>query len=164
MLILKGTRNMAKPDNASQEVVMQDVKFSHDDLASITSFDDALQLLAAPLGTENISSADATLGDGFAVIDNKDRLIDVPFLLINWQESLGDHGPFTIARGVTRDGFKFVMTDGSTGIHEQLQAYTGKTGKSAGLLCRHGLRRSDYTYDDNGTDKDASTYYIDTAA
>jgi hypothetical protein len=155
---------MASQDKTTQEVAVQDVKFSHDELASIASFDDALQLLASALGGENIATADSTLGDGFAVIDNKDRLIGLPFLLLNWQESLGDHGPFTIARGVTRDGFKFVMTDGSTGIHEQLQAYTGKTGKSAGLLCRHGLRRSDYTYDDNGTDKDASTYYIDTAA
>ena len=135
-------RNSETQDNAA-EVAIQDVKFSHDDLASIATFDDALALLAQTVGTDGISTADATLGDGFAIVEDKDRLIDVPFVLLNWQESMGDFGAFTIARGVTRDGFKFVLTDGSTGIHEQLTAYTEKTGKTAGLLCRHGLRRSD---------------------
>lgn len=141
-------------------------KLSDEALSGITSFDDALRLLQETYGADSVAIASDVLGDGFALLDNNDKhkLVGEGFILVNWDFHMGDHGEFVAARLVTANNKKMVLIDGSTGICKQLSLYTANTGKSAGLYVAKGLRRSDYTYDDNGTEKAATTYYLDVSA
>lgn len=134
-------------------------------LAEIASFDDALKLAQSIYGADAVVAASDVIGDGFKLLENKDQLIEVPFLALSWDFHQGDHGEFASLKVVTRDGAKYVVNDGSTGIRDQLMSYSAETGRYGGLFCMKGLRRSDYTYkDENGQDKAARTYYLDTSA
>lgn len=148
-------------------VAMRGPQFDDDTLLSIKSFDDALSLASQELG--EIADVGETLGNGFAVLENKDALIDVPCLFLSWNFNNGDFGEFVsamvVARSESGGSRKVILNDGSTGIFQQLEAYTKRTGKMGGLIARHGLTRSDYDYtDDKGQVRPASTYYINTAA
>lgn len=138
---------------------------SSNQLADITSFDDALKLAQSLYGETNVVAASDVIGDGFKLLENKDQLIEVPFLALSWDFHQGDHGEFASVKVVTRDGQKYVVNDGSTGIRDQLMQFTADTNRYGGLFCMKGLRRSDYTYtDDKGEEKAARTYYLDTSA
>lgn len=138
---------------------------SDDQLSGISSFQDALSLLNETYGAEAVVVASQALGDGFALLENKDKLIDEMFVMISWDFHIGDHGEFVSVRLVTEGGKKYIVNDGSTGMCKQLSEYTAKTGRNRGMVVEKGLRRSDYTYtDENGKEKDASTYYLDVAA
>lgn len=134
-------------------------------LRNITSYDDAFALVESTYGP--ILTADAELGDGFALLESKDPLIGIPLLFLSWSFSPGKFDEeFVSARIVTKDGGKYVLNDGGTGIRAQLREFSDSHGgRTGGLLARRGLRRSDYQYtDDNGKTQDASTYYVDTGA
>lgn len=142
------------------------IRISDDVLAGIGTFDDAIAILGAE-GIDLRSAED--LGDGFSVIEDKQALIGSPFVILQWRFLLGDFGEFVAAHIMTRDAVdghnKFVLIDGSTGIREQLRIFQDQTGKNGGLVCKRGLRASDYTFtDEKGNEKPARTYYIDTAA
>jgi hypothetical protein len=138
---------------------------SSDQLAELSSFDDALKLARELYGDAAVVAAADVIGDGFKLLDNKDQLIEVPFLAISWDFHQGTHGEFVSVKVMTKDGQKFVLNDGSTGIRDQLMSYTANSGNYGGLFCMKGLRRSDYTYkDEKGNESQASTYYLDTSA
>lgn len=154
---------------ANQDVAIPSTRFDDEALSNIESFDDALALLAEE-GIA-IDMADEKLGNGFAIISDKGILCGVEFLLLSWQFNQGDKGEFVSCNLVAKmpgqkTPSKFVLNDGSTGIREQLKQYTKKTGKTAGLYVKHGLRRSDYTYEDQATGENsaATTFYLDTSA
>lgn len=138
-------------------------------LAEITSFDDALALVNDVFGG-NIVEADKELGTGFAVLDDKNRLIGVPFVAVKMDEHTSDlngGGLFVTMHVVTQDGRKFIVNDGSTGICAQVQELWKRKPELIGLplMVRRGLRRSDYTYmDESGKAKPATTFYLDTSA
>ena len=131
--------------------------WDEDTLADIASFHDAIELLKSS-GAEIVSTED--FGDGFRLTD-KPTLVGTPFLIMDMRiHPTGDHGPFAILRLVTEDGRKCVITDGSTGIKEQVAKYLSKNIEGA-LLVPRGLIRSDYDYtDDKGNVKAATTYYL----
>lgn len=136
--------------------------FDTDTLRGVTSFADAMELFAG-----DVLTADSELGDGFAMIKNKDSLVGVPCLFMSWSFNTGEYADeFVAARIVTEDGRKVVIIDGGTGIRQQLREFTDSHGgRQGGLLSRRGLRKSEYTYtDENGKEKDAETFYIDTSA
>lgn len=140
-------------------------EFAADELAAVTSFDDALTLVVDKLGQGGVHLASDVIGDGFKLLDNKDLLIGVPMLLVSWDFNIGDHGEFVSARVVTQTNQKYVLNDGSTGIRDQLIAYSTKYNKRAGLLVQKGLRRSNYVYkNEKGEDVPATTYYLDVSA
>lgn len=144
--------------------VMHDNKpsvFTEDDYRNVQSFEDAAALLG-----DSVDVAEQVLGDGFALLEDKDTLIGVPVILMEWSFNAGDFGDFVSVRLVAKDGRKLIMNDGSTGIMAQLRSYTERTGRYHGLAVRRGLRRSDYTFPDptTGKDKPAKTYYLDTSA
>lgn len=150
------------PRQSGTELVQ---RLSDDALKGIGSFDDAMSLLAETYGIDSVVTASTVLGDGFAMLEDKSSLIGQTMVFVNWSFHMGDHGEFVVARVVTMDNRKLIITDGSTGIHAQLQAYSANSGKYAGLVVKAGLRRSDYTYtDDKGQDKKATTFYLDTSA
>lgn len=146
----------------SQEITP---KLSNDALASISSFDDALTLLRETYGENAVVVASEVMGDGFAMLTDKNRLIGMAFLVVTWNFTVGDHGEFVAARIVTADNKKYILTDGSTGICAQLSDFTAKHNRQHGMVVEKGLRRSDYTYTDaEGKESPATTYYLDLSA
>jgi hypothetical protein len=140
-------------------------QYTDEELLSIQSFDDALRLAADWYGEENLVRADATIGNGFQLLANKDTLIDVPLVILQWRFNPGNFGEFVSMMIVTKDGRKFVVNDGGSGICAQLATYTNATGRHGGMLVAKGFTRSDYTYEDEkGEEHPASTYYLNTSA
>jgi hypothetical protein len=173
-----GGRQVGKPNDKTtgNEAIVPEVMHENtpvlyhtDDLARVTTFEEAVALAAQVSGGE-VLAADTELGDGFAVLESKDKrtLIGVPLMFMEWQFNQGDMGEFVSARVAAKQGNgvgKYIINDGSTGIYRQLQEFSKRTGRSTGLYARHGLRVSDYKYTDNeGKEKPASTFYIDTSA
>lgn len=153
---------------ANGEVAVPTTRFDDDALLGIQSFDDAAALLA-----ENdipVVAADQVIGNGFAIVNDKGFLCGVPMMLLSWHFNSGDNGQFVSINAVCKlpgnTLGKYIINDGSTGIYEQLRKYTEKTSKTAGLIVKRGLRRSDYQYTDknDGTTKNATTFYLDTSA
>ena len=139
--------------------------FDEGALAQVTDFATAMSAVEAAVGTvEDISS----YGNGFSVVDSKHSLVGVPFVVLQWRFNEGTFGTFVSAAIVTEDGRKLVLNDGSTGIRAQFEMVTAKRTKNgeaatqAGLICRNGLRASDYTYKDatSGKDVPATTFYL----
>lgn len=165
------------------EVMTQASAYDSDTMRELSSFDEAVRLATEAYGP--IDDA-ADLGDGFALLKEEDkrRLVGIPLLFLEWNFYPGDYGSMFVAiRMVARnkDGgvSKYIVNDGSTGIADQLAAYTKRTGKSGGLMVRQGFRVSEYTYcelcgavkcmsetvhRDSGAHKKAETYYVDTSA
>lgn len=154
---------MARKANGSD--VEKTPAYSVEELAGISSFEEALNLATEKHGAESVARASEQIGDGFKLLENKDQLCGVPMLIMAWDFHMGDHGEFVSAKVVTKDNNKFIVNDGSSGLRDQLMAYSAKTGSQTNLFCDKGLRRSDYKYtDEDGTEKPATTYYLDTSA
>jgi hypothetical protein len=166
--------------NTETGEIVQTTRLDDDTLRGITSFDDALAVMQEQGAVE---VADAVLGNGFSIADDKvkDRLIGIPLAFLSWSFNQGDYGSaddgsnvFVSAMVVTQANEKYIINDGSTGVCKQLQEYTKRTGETKNLVVRHGLRKSEYRihretkipvargYD--GPTEPASTYYIDTSA
>jgi len=142
------------------------------ELGAIQSFADAMELLRA----HGMTVADITeeYGTGFDVLDDKRQLVKVPFLILTWRFTEGDHGKFVSMTIVTREpggvSRKLIVNDGSTGIRQQmetisearLQQFEGDMNKAhAGLLVPKGLRISEYDYvNDKGVKTPAATFYL----
>jgi hypothetical protein len=164
---------MTDPTDTGNVPVVPTPQFSTDQLKSIETIDDALELLRETYGETAIQTAADALGDGFALTKNKDQFLAVPLVFVHWSISPGDYpirdadgnptgevGKFVAARVVSRGG-KFVIVDGGTGIAAQLISYFETTGKTF-LVAQKGLRVSrgyKNQYTDNG-----ETFYIDTSA
>lgn len=152
-------------EKKSDEVQVIGGDFSNEELSNIQDFNQALELLAEKLGADNVHRASDVLGDGFKLLSNKDLLAGVGCIFVTWDFHQGTHGEFVAAKVITQDNQKYVVIDGSTGIRDQLRAYTTEYNKRGGLVCEKGLRRSDYKFtDDKGELKDASTFYLDLSA
>jgi hypothetical protein len=150
---------MATADNAQQDaqtpgtdIALSNpedmVKFDPNDLRAMSSFEDAQRILSSYLGAEDAPLVDASyeIGDGFTMLDNKDALLDVPFIAVQWRFAPGDYGQeFVIMRVLTQSGDKFVVVDGGTGICDQMRQYTQRTKRTVGMLVPRGLRKSEYT-------------------
>lgn len=122
-------------------------------------------ILKALEGAGEVMSA-AELGNGWGVLGSKEkgRLVGVPLLVLSYQFNEGDNGEFVSAQVVTNSE-RLIVNDGSTGIYQQLKDLA-ENGETRAIYCKHGLRRSDYTYTDPKTkeEKEATTFYLDTSA
>lgn len=125
-------------------------------------FGDILKQLEA---NGEIMSA-AELGNGWGVLGSKEkgRLVGVPLLVLSYNMNDGDNGEFVSMQVVTNTE-RLIVNDGSTGIYQQLKDLS-EDGETRAIYCKHGLRRSDYTYTDPKTkeEKEATTFYLDTSA
>lgn len=145
---------------------------SDDQLRSIKSFDDALAL-ASELYDGEVHSITEELGNGFTVLstEDKDRLINVPFIIIGTRFNQGKEGEFVTIALTTKSGEKYIINDGSTGIFRQLAGdpsagepgLVERTGRPGGWYVPCGLRRSDYEVEVDGKVRSATTYYLDTS-
>lgn len=106
--------------------------------------------------------------DDYVKLDLKEQLVNIPFWVNKWWFSEGDQGEYATMQclvsreimtptGPTR---KIVITDGSTGIFQQLRKITMSTGQSTRLIVRNGLRVSRYTVDTDEGEKNAETFYL----
>lgn len=124
------------------------------------------------------------LGEGYHLVQGKEskaKFVDVPFVILNWRvNEKWKYGPgvslnIKTAVPVVFEGkaySKFILNDGSTGIAAQMMDYI-QQGKTAAILCRRGLTRSDYEVTDKdgepiidpATNKpvDGTTFYLNTA-
>lgn len=129
------------------------------DWSGIDTAADAFKALA-DLGINVTNASD--YGDGFKLLESKDKrkLVDVPFICVNARIANGDFGDFSILHVLTQNNDKYILVDGSAGIHRQVQTY----GRAVfiGLMCENGLTVSDYEYHDEKLGKmvPASTFYI----
>lgn len=102
------------------------------------------------LGIELSSGEEIT--DGYEKLENKDRLLDTPIVLIDWTDFQSKEYGATAksVRLMTFAGEKFRIADGSTGLFKQLDEITnvrlkqGHKTPTQGLIVRGGLRKSEY--------------------
>lgn len=135
-------------------------------LRNITSFEDAARALAdAGIEPTNYSEE---FGSGFRVASETEKrsLIGVPFIALGLRLAPGEYmregekTDFAVLHIVTKTGEKLILTDGSTGICDQVKEVLAK-GITAGLYVAGGLRVSDYDYtDEKGNVSPASTFYL----
>lgn len=133
-------------------------RFTDDQLRSITNPQDALKLAASIDGP--VSDLSSVLGTGFRVLDDKSKLLGVPFLILDWRFNEGDAGEFVSIMLMT-ETHKFIINDGSSGIFAQLRNIPVRS-----YMVNGGLRVSRYKVEitDPKTgevrQKDAETYYL----
>lgn len=109
-----------------------------------------------------IEDSSQVLGDGVELVD-KDALVGVSMFLYDWSFQVGDKGQYVVVHAAKENGEKIVFVDGGTGICRQLLELTETRQASGfrgagGLLCRRGLRRSDYEANDERPA--GTTFYI----
>jgi len=115
-----------------------------------------------------LQAGEVLVVDDFVKLDDKSKLINVPFFIRKWWNADGEMGEFAVLQCVTSrpvrtdtgETSKVILTDGSTGIFRQLREVTLRTGKTTALMVRNGLRVSQYTADTNEGPKLAETYYL----
>lgn len=170
---------MAKASPTGAEVTFDNApRYDDEALLNITDFNAAVALATQELGGEILSVSDE-IGNGFTILngDDKMQLVGLPCMFMGWTFNVGEQGKFvsvtTVAKGAGGALIKAIVNDGGTGIHDQLEAYTARTGKQGGLTARKGLRASSYYYDEESGQtfsdggpgrKKATTFYIDTSA
>lgn len=179
-----GTAWMSTEDKGTAELVVPRA-FADSDLAEVDSWETAMSLVDAAFGLRN---AGEELGSGFRMADDEvmARLVGAPLILMQWVFYPGDFGKdFVAVNAVQRHDngsiSKWIITDGGTGICDQLKEYTKRTGRNGGLGVPKGLRVSNY-YIDRETKEalskqqvreymtigkamdPATTYYLDTSA
>lgn len=174
------TNKSEKKSETETKAVQPVREFSDDDLRNIQSIDDALELMREVYGAENVFTADQVIGNGFRVLAGreKDRLIGVGLAFVKWNINPSRYNAnewFVSAMVVTEAREKFIIND-SGGISKQLTEITETTGRSGGMIARHGLTRSDFTFceecrssrcsNDDHEDKriNAFSHYIDVSA
>ena len=115
-----------------------------------------------------MSQPDLLILDDYQKLDDKSLLINVPFFINRWWFTEGEMGGFAVLQCIAQrairtpagDTQKVVITDGSTGIFNQLRELTMKTGRNTKMLVRNGLRVSQYTAETEEGSKLAETYYL----
>lgn len=97
------------------------------------------------------------------ILSDKNVLVGVPFLAVHWEFHEGEFGEFVSMWVLAENDARYIVNDGSTGIYAQLRELTDKDGQTSMLMCKHGLRASDYDATlQNGKTIPATTHYIDT--
>lgn len=159
------TRETTPRDTVPDQKNVTDV-FDLTTLRDLESFDEAFDLLTQEYG--QIEDASRVIGSGFTLLDKtgKARLIGEPFLILHvmfpesmeYRDSEGNPLHYAVAHLMTKDGRKFILIDGGTGIYPQLEEWSVRTGRQGGLYVGAGLRESTYDLPD-GTGE-GTTYYL----
>lgn len=159
-----GTTDDAAPGMAAEPVtenaaLIPRVKFSEDELRSLSTIDDLGNLFAEHELT--LTKITDVLGDGFQLLDKKDSLADTPLAIVTWSLQKGDKGEFVTLRIMTKDNRKVIINDGGTGIRDQIKRLVAK-GVTAPVWVPGGLRVSQYEYTDDKTGEvsRAETWYL----
>jgi hypothetical protein len=130
---------------------------SNDQLNTETTFEALIEGMGDDLTSYIFESSPYTVLD----VAGKVQLIDVPFIIRSWRFAVDQKTErgYVVAFVVTEDNRHFIITDGSTGIANQLRAITEQRISTKhphpveGLYVQRGLRVSEY---DLTTDKDGT--------
>lgn len=112
------------------------------------------------LGT--VVDASDVVGDGADFIKDKNLLVGVPFLVLEWKFVVDEktNREYVNVHIMGGDGRRARFNDGSTGVYAQLKKVSDEMGVM-GIQVKGGLRRSDYVKDmKDGSRTDATTYYL----
>lgn len=122
------------------------VLLPEDGLRNIATMADAFALVEQAYGP--VVSAEQELGDGFTLVKDLSRYVDVPVVILEWTFRDGDFGDtyvsFRFVAQTETGVFKGIYNDGGTGIKRMLENFTNRTGRMAGLSVRNGFRVSEY--------------------
>lgn len=146
------TNEATGAENGSGKALEREyISLDPNDLRSLQSFEDAVAFATEQYGA--VVDAATEIGDGFILCDDKDRLIDVPMMMLGWRFTPGDYGAeFVVIRAFLKNAItvagedtnKVVIIDGGTGINAQIKDYMDRTNRSGGMLVSRGLRKSEY--------------------
>lgn len=122
----------------------------------IDNLNDA-RLALANAGIPVLSSG-VLFGDGSEFIKDKDKLVGIPFLVLDWrfivdEKTKREYVNVLVMNG---QGSKARFNDGSTGVYAQLKEVHEQTGVVA-IECKMGLRKSEYTTPEG---EPATTFYL----
>jgi len=124
---------------------------SRQDLDEVVDFDALVAAANEALGAENV----VAISSNYVVLNGKDkeRLIGVPFLIRKATPSADKltGQPYMVLHVVTKDNEQYVVTDGSSGIYQQVTDLIDKHGRDYAFLVANGLRSSTYGVTANGT-------------
>lgn len=136
-------------------------------LRAIESFTDAaLKLYEEGVFTDN--QLDEFTGFGILPGNQKERLVGVTFLIIQYEFKYGKYGAsFVDCHIITTNNERLILRDSSQGIHEQLKSlYATRTkanftAPNMGVYVRKGLRYQDNAYvNAQGESLTSRTYYL----
>lgn len=175
--------------NGAQVPARIDREFVNDEtLRDLETTEDVLSFLASK-GIEVIDAV-KELGTGWVVPTDgeatKAALCGKELIIAWWTIQPGDYfrtvlnqktgeleeerANFVTMFVITPDGQRYILNDGSTGIARQLEQFTQRTGRNAGLGCKQGFRVSEYRIDAKtkepvgrdfaGNTEPAFTYYL----
>lgn len=135
---------------------------SEDAIKSIDTFEQALALFNETGGVVPIGEV---AGDGFAILKEKETLVNIPFLLLDWSEILDPETQrlYASIRLITSDGRKYRISDGSTGIYKQLKEIREhpKKPREKGIAVPKGLVASGYFVAEDKKNDDGSPMIVD---
>lgn len=154
--------------------------FTEDQLRDIVDFDAAVKAVESRGGT--VANIADELGDGFSKVEDKDLLVGIPFMILDFRFNESEYGDqYVTVSCMTKANEKLIFNDGSSGVRDQL--FNLKDRPNRTFLVPHGLRKSQYdicadclrphptTRDvcshctsSNNERKSGSTFYIDTSA
>lgn len=127
------------------------------DVQRLETFEEVARSLVES-GAALVDTAD--LADGYTLLKDKDQLVGSEFIITGHHVKISEEfsAEYSIIRLITKaTNSRVVITDGSTGIHQQLLDVPEDTF----VYCRNGLLRSDYPAND--TRPAGTTYYLDTS-
>jgi hypothetical protein len=138
------------------------------DMALAYADDDAVSQVESWEEVGQLPADKVQVVKGFVKLDDKSKLINIPFFIRKLWFTEGEMGQFVVMQIVTKYPIKtdsgetstVIVTDGSTGICNQLRESVMDTGKTTGIIVRNGLRVSQYTADTDEGPKLAETYYL----
>lgn len=157
------------------ELALVEPEFSNAELNALDTSEDGLRALIESWG---LDTSDLIIGDVYRFVEDKDELIDVPFMIVQWKfgVSEGYGSRYVQARGViTGTNEKIGLFDSGVGIAQQLWELSEdrlKKNREAGkylkppyngAIAPKGLTRSDYpakTQADGTVRPAGTTYYI----
>lgn len=132
----------------------------------VTSLKDAIAAVQKEFGGEVISSKDL-LGNEFDRA-TKEALVGIPFLILEYgfteSDQFGEGREYVWVRAIRADNEERVaFSDGGTGIYVQLKELAEATNQYGGVMCRSGLRVSEYDKElpDGTMLRNVETFYID---
>lgn len=86
------------------------------------------------------TSAVEALGESIQLVQDKDSLVGVELLVVDYRQRDGGYGDFVSVYARTRDGRNIVFNDGSTGVCQQLLEAEPRLP----MYVKKGLRKSEY--------------------
>ena len=98
-------------------------------------------------------------GSQWTLIKDKSKLEGVPFVIAKMRFNAGTQGNFVSVCAFLEDGKKIVFNDGGKGVYEACKRYEAN-GRTTGVFVPGGLHASHYTFDDDGVERAATTYYF----